>query len=241
VAGALLALTSALAAACFVKAFGMTFLALPRGEGAEKAHESPGLMLVPQGFLALMCIVLGLAPGWVLEILQGVAGSLPGVRPAPEMVRSWFAIAAGPGHFDHLAPPLVAGAVFVGLGLAAAMSLAAGYTVRRVPTWGCGGELTARTEYTATAFSKPLMMIFSAIYRPTREVETVGEAHFPREVKYRSEIEPTFERFLYGPLTRGVMRVAERMKVIQAGSLHAYLAYVLVLGIALLLWLGGWR
>jgi hydrogenase-4 component B len=240
VAGALLALTSALAAACFVKAFGMTFLALPRGEGAEKAHESPGLMLAPQGVLAGMCIVLGLAPGWVLEVLRGVAGSLPGVSPAPEMVRGWFAIAPGPGHFDHLAPPFVAGAVLVGLALAGALSLGVGYAVRRVPTWGCGGELTARTEYTATAFSKPLMMIFAAVYRPTREVETVGEAHFPREVKYRAEIEPTFERFLYGPLTRGVMGAAERMKVIQAGSLHAYLAYVivLVLSLVLLLW---WR
>ena len=241
VAGALLALTSALAVACFVKAFGITFLALPRGEGAEKAHESPGLMLVPQGVLALMCVVLGLAPGWVLDVLRGVAGSLPGVRPAPEMVRGWFAIAPGPGHFDHLAPPLVAVAVLVGLALAGAMSLVAGHAVRRVPTWGCGGELSARTEYTATAFSKPLMMIFSAIYRPTREVATVGEAHFPREVKYRAEIEPTFERFLYGPLTRAVMGAAERMRVIQAGSLHAYLAYVLVLGIVLLLWLGGGR
>jgi hydrogenase-4 component B len=241
VAGALLALTSALAAACFVKAFGITFLALPRGVGAEKAHESPALMLVPQGVLALMCFMLGLAPGWVLEVLRGVAGSLPGVRPAPEMVRGWFAIAPGPGHFDHLAPTLVAVAVLMGLAMAGAMSLAAGYAVRRVPTWGCGGELTARTEYTATAFSKPLMMIFSAIYRPTRAVAMVGEAHFPREVKYRAEIEPTFERFLYGPLTQGVMAAAERMRVIQAGSLHAYLAYVLVLGIVLLLWLGGGR
>jgi hydrogenase-4 component B len=240
VAGALLALTSALAAACFVKAFGITFLALPRGEGAEKAHESPTLMLLPQGILALMCIVLGLAPGWALEVLRGVVGSLPGVNPAPEMVRGWFAIAPGPGHFDHLAPPFVAVAVLAGLAVAWAMSLAGSYAVRRVPTWGCGGELTARTEYTATAFSKPLMMIFRAVYRPTREVETVGEAHFPREVKYRAEIEPTFERFLYGPLTRGVMGVAERMKVIQAGSLHAYLAYViaLVLSLVLLLW---WR
>jgi hydrogenase-4 component B len=134
----------------------------------------------------------------------------------------------------------VAVAVLVGLALAAALSLAAGYAVRRAPTWGCGGELTARTEYTATAFSKPLMMIFRAVYRPTRNVETVGEAHFPQEVRYRAEIEPTFERFLYGPLTRGVLALAERMKVIQAGSLHAYLAYVivLVLGLVLLLW---WR
>jgi hydrogenase-4 component B len=240
VAGALLALTSALAAACFVKAFGITFLALPRGEGAEKAHESPAFMLVPQAVLAALCFVLGLAPGRVLEALRGVAGSLPGLSPAPEMVRGWLAIAPAPGPFDHLAPPLVAAAVLAGLGLAAAMSLGAGYAVRRVPTWGCGGELGARTEYTATAFSKPLMMIFRAVYRPTRAVETVGEAHFPREVRYRAEIEPTFERFLYGPLTRGVMGVAERMKVIQAGSLHAYLAYViaLVLGLVLLLW---WR
>jgi hydrogenase-4 component B len=240
VGGALLALTSALAAACFVKAFGMTFLALPRGEGAEKAHESPRLMLLPQALLAGLCVVLGLAPGFALRALCGVVASLPGVRPAPEMVRGWFTIAPGPGHFDHLAPALVAVAVLAGLGLAGAMSLLAGYAVRRAPTWGCGGELTARTEYTATAFSKPLMMIFAAVYRPTREVETVGEAHFPREVRYRAEIEPTFERFLYGPLMRGVMGVAERLKVIQAGSLHAYLAYVivLVLSLVLLLW---WR
>jgi hydrogenase-4 component B len=240
VAGSLLALTSALAAACFVKAFGMTFLALPRGEGAEKAQESPGLMLLPQAALAVLCLALGLAPGSALQVLGAVAGSLPGVRPAPEMVRSWFAIAPGAGHFDHLAPPPLLAAVLVGLAAAGALSLLAGYALRRVPTWGCGGELTARTEYTATAFSKPLMMIFQAVYRPTREVETVGEAHFPREVRYRAEIEPTFERFLYGPLTRGVLGAAERMRVIQAGSLHAYLAYVivLVLSLVLLLW---WR
>jgi hydrogenase-4 component B len=240
VAGALLALTSALAAACFVKAFGMTFLALPRGEGARTARESAGLMLAPQGALALLCVGLGLAPGWVLGVLQGVVGSLPGVHPSPEMTRGWFAIAPGPGQFDHLELPFVAVAVLAGLALAGVLALRTGYTVRRAPTWGCGGELTAHTEYTATAFSKPLMMIFRAVYRPTRAVETVGEAHFPQEVRYRAEIEPTFERYLYGPLTRGVIGAAERLRLIQAGSLHAYLAYVitLVLGLVLLLW---WR
>jgi len=243
VAGALLALTTALAAACFVKAFGMTFLARPRGTGAEKAHESPWTMLASQASLAGLCLVLGLAPGWVLGVLDRVTASLPGVRPAPEMVRGLFTIAPGPGRFDHLTPPLVALSLLLAVGLASALSLGARFAVRRAPTWGCGGELSARTEYTATAFSKPLMMIFSAIYRPTREVSRVGEGspYFPSEVRYRAEIEPTFERFVYGPLTRGVLALAERMKWIQAGSLHAYLAYVLVLGIALLLWLGGGR
>jgi hydrogenase-4 component B len=242
VAGALLALTTALAAACFVKAFGITFLARPRGEGAEKAHESPWVMLAPQAFLAGLCFVLGLAPGWVLGVLQGVTASLPGVRPAPEMVRGLFAIAPGPGHFDHLQPPLVALPVLLVVGLVSTLFLGVRYAVRRAPTWGCGGELSARTEYTAAAFSKPLMMIFAAIYRPTREVSRVEEVspYFPSAVRYRAQIEPTFERFVYGPLTRGVLGAAERMKVIQAGSLHAYLAYVMALVVTLvvLLW---WR
>src|SRR4029450_8327692 len=102
---------------------------------------------------------------------------------------------------------------------------------RSVPTWGCGGVLGPQTEYTATAFSKPLMMIFRAVYRPTRQVESLAgvSAYFPQEVRYHAEIEPTFERYVYGPLLRAVLRIANGMKVVQAGSLHAYLAYVIAL------------
>src|SRR6185295_5732181 len=50
IGAALLALTTALAAACFVKAFGICFLALPRSAGAGAAIESPAVMLVPQAF-----------------------------------------------------------------------------------------------------------------------------------------------------------------------------------------------
>ena len=132
-------------------------------------------------------------------------------------------------------------AVLGGLALTGVLTARRGPAARGVPTWGCGGELTARTEYTATAFSKPLVMIFRAVYRPTRQVEALAEVspYFPQEVRYRSQIEPTFERFVYGPLVRSVLQVADGLKVLQAGSLHAYLAYVLVLGVLLLLWLGG--
>jgi len=36
-----------------------------------------------------------------------------------------------------------------------------------------------------------------------------------------------------------VLGAATAMRVLQAGSLHAYLAYVLALGVLLLIWLGG--
>ena len=65
--------------------------------------------------------------------------------------------------------------------------------------------------------------------------------YFPREVRYRARIEPTFERYVYAPLTRGVLQLADRMKMLQAGSLHAYLGYViaLVLILVLLVWWTG--
>ena len=110
----------------------------------------------------------------------------------------------------------------------------------RAPTWGCGGELTPHNEYTATAFSKPALMVFRGIYRPTREVASAETApYFGQEVRYRYEIAAPFERYLYAPVTRGLLSFVERLRFIQAGSLHAYLAYVLVLGVALLWWLGG--
>jgi hydrogenase-4 component B len=242
VGGALLALTTALAAACFVKAFGISFLALPRSPAAAEAPESPAVMLVPQAFLAVLCVGLGLFPGLVVRALGSVMAPLPGLQPRAEMVRGALGMVSGLESFDHVVPVVLAAAVLGGLAVAGFLTARRGVAVRRVPTWGCGGELTARTEYTATAFSKPLMMIFRAVYRPTREVEALADVspYFPQEVRYRAEIEPTFERYVYVPLVRAVLRVAHGMKVLQAGSLHAYLAYVmaLVVSLVLLVW---WR
>jgi hydrogenase-4 component B len=235
VGGAILALTTALAAACFVKAFGISFLALPRSAAAREARESPATMLAPQAALVLVCVGLGLFPGLVLAVLDTVLLSLRGVEPAALPHRTIMMI-SGTETFDRVAP-LALGVAMMGAMGAAVLMTGRSHASRRVPTWGCGGELDARTEYTATAFSKPLMMIFGGVYRPTREVEALSDAspYFPHAVRYRSEIEPTFERYVYGPILNGIMRVATAMKVLQAGSLHAYLAYVIVLVVSLML------
>jgi hydrogenase-4 component B len=236
--GAALALTTTLAAACFVRAFGISFLARPRSTAAGEAHESPAIMLVPQGLLAILCVALGLFPGAAAVSLAGVARSLPGLQP--EAAGIGFGSGLTSGSFDTVVPLTLGLVLLTGL-TAATLLTRRRAAARYVPTWGCGGELTAQTEYTATAFSKPLVMIFRAVYRPTREVETLADVspYFPREVRYRAAIEPTFERYVYAPLVGAVLRIAAGMKVLQAGSLHAYLAYVLVLGVLLLLWLGG--
>lgn len=194
------------------------------------------VMLAPQAWLAACCLALGVFPGLVLRALEAVMVSLPGLKRTPDLAQGGLGMASGLDSFDHVTP-IVFGvallAAWAGTGLLTTRHAAA----RRVPTWGCGGQLTARTEYTATAFSKPLMMIFRSVYRPTREVEALAKVspYFPQEVRYRSEIEPTFERHVYGPLVHAVLRVATGMRVLQAGSLHAYLAYVIALVVSLVL------
>ena len=239
IAAAMLALTGALAAACFVKAFGITFLALPRSPAAAAAHEAHSSMVWPQAMLATLCVLLGVFPGVVLSVLSPVLMSLPGLQPPSEMIRGPLGMAATAGPSAAVTPGVLAFALLGGLGVVAlaTMTMRLGSLIRRVPTWGCGGLLGARTEYTATAFSKPLMMIFRAVYRPTREVEALAKVspYFPHEVRYHVEIEPTFERYVYGPLTDTVLRAADRLKILQAGSLHAYLGYVIVLVLSLVL------
>ena len=250
VAGSLLALTTALAAACFVKAFGISFLAFPRSREAGEARESPAVMLAPQAFLAVLCVALGLFPGTVVQVLGPVVAAL-GQQAPSALAHGPLVLTPGPAAFDHIAPLALALALIAGLAAGAPAVLRVALARRatrprapivRVPTWGCGGTLGPQTEYTATAFSKPLMMIFKAIYRPSRRVEAPEiSPYFTREVRYRAEIEPTFERYMYAPLMRGVLTVAERMKVLQAGSLHAYLGYViaLVLTLVLFVWWTG--
>ena len=106
------------------------------------------------------------------------------------------------------------------------------------PAWDCGlPGLTADNEYTATAFSKPLRLIFSAFYRPNREIRPEYDVspYYPSVIRFESGIEATFEKRLYDPLKDWVFGLSRRMRAIQAGSIHAYLAYIFVTLILLLL------
>ena len=77
VAGAIalgaLASTAALALFCFVKVTGLALLGAPRRKAVADAEEAPRLMVGAVAFLALACVVLGLAPGLLFAPLVGLA------------------------------------------------------------------------------------------------------------------------------------------------------------------------
>jgi hydrogenase-4 component B len=70
-AGALLALTAALAATCFVKAFGMTFLGLPRSDSSERARGETGAAArIAMVLLATACLATGVFPSYVVQLVD---------------------------------------------------------------------------------------------------------------------------------------------------------------------------
>jgi hydrogenase-4 component B len=68
--GAALALTAALAVTCFVKAFAMGFLGISRSNSAAKAVEARSSALVPMAALAVLCVLLGVTPTYVIPALN---------------------------------------------------------------------------------------------------------------------------------------------------------------------------
>jgi hydrogenase-4 component B len=237
VAVAALALTSGLAAACFVKAFGVTFLALPRSEHAEHAHEVEWTMRAGMALLALACLALGVAPFIILPALNATAFDL--TRAYADLRFDANLLIANDA-FASVSPLWLALAL---VALLAAIPLALrviGANARRryYETWGCGRALqTARFEYTATAFANPFKRVFSILYCPVKELDI--EFHpesrfFVQTIAYRNEARSVFEDILYNPLIRLVRWGAREARIVQSGNVHTYLLYILIALVVLL-------
>ena len=214
---ALFALTSALSMACFVKAFGSIFLALPRSSESEKAHEVSGMMLIGPGILAAACILLGLFSYKIFFLV---------------------------GYPAVILDMLLIGILLL---VMAALTYAflyffASREVRVSETWGCGIlSQQPATEYTGHGFSEPIDIIFSAIYRTrTKNERTFFDRANCIFAEGTGEIRlmKVFEEYLYLPLARFAVWAAESISRFQNGCLDTYLLYVFVAVVAVIIFLG---
>ena len=246
VAVGLLALTGGLAAAGFVKAFGITFLAIPRSGEAARAQEASLSMRIAMGMSALATVGLGLAPFAVLPPVGRVVAGLGGLPAEAASLTLNVSLQTSSG-FARISPTLVALGLLVVIGLVPLGMRVARINARlRVSdTWGCGriGQ-TPRMEYTSTAFAEPLRRVFAELYRPSKELTIdfhPDSKYFVQSIEFNSEIRSWFDEFLYQPVLRLVERLSGLARRVQSGSAHGYLAYIfiiLVLMLGALLWPG---
>jgi hydrogenase-4 component B len=240
IAVGMLALTGGLAVACFVKAFGITFLAIPRSREAEQARESPLSMRAGMAILALACVALGLLPFSVVPMLGRMLVGLGGLPDTRADFTLGLSLSA-PNGFAQMSPTLVAAGLLILLCLVplVMLFLRVNRKLRVGESWGCGriGQ-TPRMEYTATAFAEPLRRVFAELYRPTKEL-TIDfhpeSKYFVQSIEYRSEITPWFEKYLYNPCLSLIRLLAALVRRLQSGLLSAYLLYGAIALVILLL------
>lgn len=242
IAAAMLALTGALALACFAKAFGMAFLAQPRSTHARQATEVPLSMRIGMGILAGVCALLGLAPMLIVPLLDRITGPLTGVAiSAKVLALDGWVVAPITVEFSSISTPVLA-ALLIGAGVSGlliARLVGGKVRARYYRTWGCGLNLTPRMEYTATGFVQPIKKVFETIYQPTVKLEQEflqQSKYFIKHQRFEFHIEPLFEKYLYKPVVAFLLATADRLRIIQAGSLHLYLTYIFVTLVLLLLW-----
>lgn len=240
---ALLGLAGALAATCFVKAFGITFLGQPRSPFATHAQEVDGSMKLGMGILAVSCLGLALAAPWILEILNEITETLSNFNiPMGVLVQKTFLMSpSGTSQFSPLWIAILLCGFLAGTVLFSRVIF--GKSVFKIgPSWDCGMPgLEPRMQYTATGYSKPLRRIFSFLYQPTRRVELEDEGHdiLRTAQRFESKITHPVDQWFYEPLAELVSKWSQKAKRIQTGHIQLYLSYIFITLILLLLFFGG--
>ncbi len=232
---AALAMAGAMAAACFVKLIGISFLGLPRSENALQAKEVPFVMNAGVGLLVLLCTVFGVFPFLIIQLLEkvnaGLFGGAVGGHLQGGIVFVWYPLVVSNYSISPLAVLVVGILVFAVIAVVVRY-LSRAAKERVYGTWDCGFDgLNSRTQYSATGFSKPFRIIWRFIYRPTRElrVEKGLSAYYPKSLRYVVSTESMIEKYFYSPAADMFTRFARRTRLfVQTGSVHTYLIYLFV-------------
>jgi formate hydrogenlyase subunit 3/multisubunit Na+/H+ antiporter MnhD subunit len=241
--GAMLALAAALAAACFVKAFGVSFLGRPRSVAAETAHETDRLSISVMLGLAGLCVFAGAVPGLFTDVLAPVAQALThSEMPTTNLAAPWALLSPSPGNPNSYGGLVLLTCLLLATTLTAlGVRVFATNTTRRGPAWDCGfPDSNPVTQYTAGSFAQPIRRVFGAIAFRARETVVMpapGDttaAHFSVTLR-----DPAWDAF-YAPIARGIDYAAGMLNRLQFLTIRRYLTIVFVTLVLLLLVLALW-
>jgi hydrogenase-4 component B len=237
---ALLALTSALAAACFVKAFGVTFLGHQRGHHQGLVREAGWSMRTGMLLAALTCLALGVLPTVMINWMDPLAEELVGgaiASSASGFGWMWLTPIAAE-RASYSAPIAFVGILSVVIVTYLLLHARPG-AIRRAPLWDCGFEkITSRMQYTATSFSMPLRRIFGFLFNIKEHVRQLPPAThpaFPEVLHYHLRVRDRFWGWIYQPIVDASFWLSRRIGRMQHGRIQIYLIYSFVTILVLLI------
>ena len=240
--GALLALSAALAAACFVKAFGITFLGRPRTPAAADARETDSHSLAAMFFLSALCLVAGVLPGIFIDALAPVTNALLGVSMPHQAGLDWLTIVPVAESRSSYNGLLVFVFIVMSGSIAAfAIHRLASDKMRRGPAWDCGyPDSSPATQYTASSFAQPIRRVYGTTVFHAREVGDMPPPGSARPARLTVEIRDLIWDAAYAPIAVFIEYATGRLNVLQFLTIRRYLALVFSALVLLLLVLAIW-
>ncbi|NNH65314.1 hydrogenase 4 subunit B [Rhizobium laguerreae] len=240
--GGLLAFSAALAAACFVKAFGVTFLGRPRTLVAGQAREVDRLSLAAMFVPAALCLLAGILPGVVMDSLAPVTLALIGTSMPVQMGVPWLSIVP----ITETRSSYNGLLVFLFTAFSASLTAYlvhrfASRALRRAPAWDCGfPEADPATQYTAGSFAQPIRRVFGTLAFRAREQVDMPAPGDLRPARLTVVSRDLIWDGLYVPIVGAVASIAEKLNHLQFLTIRRYLSLVFLALVFLLLVLALW-
>jgi NADH:ubiquinone oxidoreductase subunit 5 (subunit L)/multisubunit Na+/H+ antiporter MnhA subunit len=241
-AGAMLALAAALAGACFVRTFGISFLGRPRSPAAENAVEVDRFSLTAMGALASLCLLAGVFPGQVIDALTPVVRDLTGANLVSQSAIPWLSIAPVAESRSSYNGLLVFFFIAIAaLAAAYAVHRLASRAIRRAPAWDCGfPDASPLTQYSPDSFSQPIRRVYGNFaFRAPEHLDMPPPGDLS-PARFRVELIDIAWQVFYVPVIGVVDRLATWFNGMQFLTIRQYLSLVFGALVLLLLVLASW-
>ena len=233
---AMLALAGALAAACFVKVFGIVFQGMPRSPAAAAAGETNAWMQAGMALPAVACLLLGVFPMWVLPVIDAVPQALIQASLGTSTTGNWLwltPIAQERASYS----PLIVLAVLLLAGSAFLLIHWRTGAKRRTEPWTCGHpHLDSRMQYTSAAFSQPLRWIFANLYQSEDKIVRTEHGHtlLTGKLRYELHVRDPMWRYLYEAVRQFSEWLTHHVDWLHHRTIHGYLSFSFVTLLTLL-------
>ncbi|MCK6449658.1 MAG: hydrogenase 4 subunit B [Alphaproteobacteria bacterium] len=241
--GAVLALSAALVATTFVKAYGIAFLGRPRSREAEAAHEVDRWQGAAMTGLAALCLAVGVLPALFLDLLAPVTQALTGASLDRQSGLPWLTlipIAEARSSYNGLL--LLLFIAFSTVVPALVIHRFATRATRRGAIWDCGFPQTdPATQYTSGSFAQPLRRVFGTLIFHARERVDMPLPGEVRAARFSVELRDLAWDVFYAPVARAVEFAAGRLNHLQFLTVRRYLSLVFGALVLLLLVLAIWQ
>ncbi|MFO0990870.1 MAG: hydrogenase 4 subunit B [Hyphomicrobiales bacterium] len=240
--GGMLALAAALAAACFVRAYGVAFLGRPRSLPAAEAIEVDRFSIAAMAILAVFCLLAGLFPGFIIDAIGPTVKSVIGAQMPVQSALPWttiIPIAESRSSYNGLL-------VFVFITISTLLAIEvlhrfASRAIRRAPAWDCGyPDPSPLTQYSAGSVSQPIRRVFGSSLLQAHDIVEMPPPGSVQPARFTLVMKDVIWNTLYAPIPRAIEASAIRLDRFQFLTIRQYLSLVFAALVILLLGLTLW-